>query len=511
MHAHTHIKIHNYIVIMAFCRLLTCVEDNIYEDIVSVTASIQLQLPEPSCSAQMKAESLLTTVHMGDLQCVQSLIYNGVSPNVMLEGCTPLIEAVQYGCHDMMQFLLHEGAIVNLASEHFHYTPLHKAAFQGDIRAAEILLEFGADCSRWDRSGNTLLIIAIMRGNCKLVRLLITKGADVNAKNKHDERPLQKSIVQGCAEITELLLKAGADVNVFDSMFNTPLHQATNRGHVKMMQVLLKHRADVDKRAILGRTALDMAISRGHEEALEVLLKYGANPNGTSPRSYPLFKAVSRLNIRVIKCLLKHGANPDPSCYPLRPKNILAKYLSMWRTGHYDINIAKILVDSVSRLCTDEPLTSPIHLVATLKETHTSFVTLKYMLGVNYEVLNKESLDRYPINDALTKSCYKHVQVLYLAGANNASLFRLYNAMKAKENNNVQDEAIPMFHDQAIPFFLNLLKSPRSLQDLCGISLRHVLACGLSDKVHHLPLPDLLKENISLDTLDVLEGEYSKI
>lgn len=77
-------------------------------------------------------------------------------------------------------------------------SPLHEAAFAGDVELVKLLVENGADVDDRDVQGVTPLILAIQAGHSDIARVLIANGADVNARPASDggvdSTPLDVSI-----------------------------------------------------------------------------------------------------------------------------------------------------------------------------------------------------------------------------------------------------------------------------------------------------------------------------
>jgi ankyrin repeat protein len=66
-------------------------------------------------------------------------------------------------------------------------TPLMRAAQEGNVSAAELLLEHGASVNCENKSGMTPLMFAAQRGHSDVCRLLIAYGANTNAQTKENE------------------------------------------------------------------------------------------------------------------------------------------------------------------------------------------------------------------------------------------------------------------------------------------------------------------------------------
>ena len=93
-------------------------------------------------------------------------------------------------------------------------SPLHHAAFIGDLELTEMLIAGGADVDERDVNGYTPLLLAIREGHTDLAKVLIANGADVNASavgdSGKDTSPLDLSVIIDDRELESLLLKKGA-------------------------------------------------------------------------------------------------------------------------------------------------------------------------------------------------------------------------------------------------------------------------------------------------------------
>ncbi len=151
------------------------------------------------------------------------------------------------------------------------------AAQGGQLGAAKLLLEVGADPNALDKSSTTPLVASVKNGHIEVVRLLLNNGAHANTENP-DLNPLFDAIALMKLELVRILLEGGANPNVIDSQGKTPLMIAVfgtrNLLRVKeRIRILLDAGADVNARDKEGMTVLDHALA---PEIIALLEEAGA-------------------------------------------------------------------------------------------------------------------------------------------------------------------------------------------------------------------------------------------
>lgn len=91
-------------------------------------------------------------------------------------------------------------------------TPLHWAAYQGDILSVNILLQYGADVTKVDKNLMTPLHWAFIRGNKYVLAALEENASDIFAKNDSGKDSFAVSNDMNCAEMWEkILIEADRD------------------------------------------------------------------------------------------------------------------------------------------------------------------------------------------------------------------------------------------------------------------------------------------------------------
>ena len=217
----------------------------------------------------------------------------------------PLVAALAGKHFRTAEFLFRNGA-----DPHFHgremQSPLHSAAYYGDLEVVHKLIEYGADIGAEDLKGCTPLYFASEGVHLKdrtVLRLLLEHGAGVNARTKDGKTPLHEASKFGALEVARVLLEHGADVNARDADGVTPLYSrmyesrrttsATQPGVMGVERLLLERGADVNARTNDGLTPLHAASSLSHVELGEVrlLLEHGADVEAEDDRGRTALQA----------------------------------------------------------------------------------------------------------------------------------------------------------------------------------------------------------------------------
>jgi ankyrin repeat protein len=101
------------------------------------------------------------------------------------DGFTPLHFACYFGSGDTVALLLQKGAEVSAVSRNpMHLMPLHSAASARNAKAAEALLEHGADANAKQEKGWTPLHAAAQNGDQATADILLKHGADPHLANE---------------------------------------------------------------------------------------------------------------------------------------------------------------------------------------------------------------------------------------------------------------------------------------------------------------------------------------
>jgi Ankyrin repeats (3 copies)/Ankyrin repeats (many copies) len=191
---------------------------------------------------------LYYAAHCGFANLVEKLIAKQPQDVNTIGGCyrTPAVAALA-GRHFKLAQVLYRNKSSVEPRGFAQTTPLHSAAFYGDLEMVQILLEFGVDVDIKNRDGHTPLDYASASGHrndARVARLLVAHGADPNTRESiHGFTPLHRASKFGRIEIVRLLIEHGANVEVKNDGGSTPLDVASGEQREEIVKLLSEHLA----------------------------------------------------------------------------------------------------------------------------------------------------------------------------------------------------------------------------------------------------------------------------
>jgi uncharacterized protein len=157
---------------------------------------------------------LLYAAGRGDVVSVRKILEDGLSVNTANNvGGTALMSACACYCVEMVEFLLHIGANVNLRTNDgrtaLHAAVSSTASFPEKQRACvRLLIEHAALTDAQDKSGITPLMNAVWFGCLPSVLELLNAGAKIGLKDIQGRTAKDLAIIKQRNEIVKVLSKA---------------------------------------------------------------------------------------------------------------------------------------------------------------------------------------------------------------------------------------------------------------------------------------------------------------
>lgn len=333
--------------------------------------------------------------------------------------------AAQRGWDDVLDKLLSlNESLANLKLRPDGETPLVKACYLSEKKAAETLIRHKANVNLVDGKGNYPLIVAAFCGNLVVVELLLAQGADPNCYDIKGFGPLHYAADIGNAEIAAALLGKNADplAKGPEGKNKTPLNVAAFQDSVDVLKII--HKANprllVDPKAEKGHhlihhaavnnssktlkyllvdlgvqkdslteddnreTALNIAADMGFLESVKVLVKKGCDPSLPDSKGRNSIHAAARSGkLKIVKCIFEKQQRYAPSSLVNRLSDDGQTPLHSAVQGE-NLEIISTLLDAgADPKVGGASTTSPLHLAAEKGQTKIAAILLKHTKDPN--------------------------------------------------------------------------------------------------------------------------------
>jgi len=255
---------------------------------------------------------LHSVIGQGNVAIVKQLLANGADLWRRQFELAPIALAIKADEPGIVRLLMEKGA---------EYSPVHIAAYFGNLDEIERYLAEGGNVNAEDPSRLTLLTCAVCAGQEAVVKLLLSKGTDVNLQAGSGWAALHWASMTGHDEMTKILLDKGADVALKDQRGRTALYWAASGRREDIVEMLLAKGADVNASSGViiaegesdeGWTPLHVACTIGRAPVVELLLTHGAAAKvRTKNGCTPLGLAQERELDEIVELLHKHGVEEE--------------------------------------------------------------------------------------------------------------------------------------------------------------------------------------------------------
>ena len=455
-------------------------------------------------------EAFITASRNGHLEAVRVLqrYHADINYTDRFKGMTAVMVACQQGHHSVLTHLIRSGCDLNIKTVDKDFTALHFAALNDHAQCIQIILKKRRLPDECNYGNNSVLKAAALCGNEASVAMLLRYGAFVTRdaveaaalQNHHgcvqlmlhhhhalhDDLEFQTSLIvrillRNYKETAEVLLESGfrGDM-IHPETMHTPLGLVSRKGLLDMVDLLINHGINIDGLGNYDATALMISCAVASTDVIRRLIQHGCNVNfinkyGKSAVHYCVEGENGDRNrnpahIQCLLLLLQNGANPDA-------------YTSQTHMQSFQRE--------------DMLIVTPLY-SALLFRNHT---LIKILLRANCNI----DLDAYFLHNVMSfkpwKFCIHHsknvrttaLKMLFIAGLH---------------VNNDETRTIPDEKLEQMPWFLNLIRTPRSLKHLSRSAIRNSRHVN-SENVGQLPVPVSVQRYLNLEELDwITEGGY---
>ncbi|KAK1404603.1 MSP domain-containing protein [Heracleum sosnowskyi] len=246
----------------------------------------------------------------GHLEILKLLLLKNANINALTkDGNSALHIAVEERRRDCARELLTNDARTDIRNSNDGDTPLHIAAALGDDHMIKLLLQKGANKDIRNKVGKTAydvaaehghnrlydalrlgesLSIAAWKGEVRTMQRLLENGASLNGRDQQGWTALHRASFKGHLDAVRMLIQKGIDINAKDVDGYTALHCAVESGQVEVIELLVKKGAEVESKTKKGVTAIQIAESLNYSGITRILIYGGATKDGSSVKKYGL-------------------------------------------------------------------------------------------------------------------------------------------------------------------------------------------------------------------------------
>ncbi|MBI2790628.1 MAG: ankyrin repeat domain-containing protein [Gammaproteobacteria bacterium] len=338
--------------------LLTELENEVVD--FSLIAKLQNEGADVNQANNLGWTALQLACTKGDIDMVKKMLKIGANVNQAdTSGWGPLHEACYYGHFELTKTLLQSGANPNqvlskddlrrpfdLASSQGHlnivlilpfnftdihrsWSPLHIAAYHGDITTIK---KSKCDIDNTNAYDWTPFRLAALNGQAEAINALIQQGAFVHQVNHNGRTALHFAAFYNHVDAAREIIRHGLEVDIQDGRGQTPLHSTclSMWSPLAAVKELILLGANIDFQDFEGKTPLHHAVLQSSTSSLVVakfLIEHSANVNaqdnnGDTPLHFCRFTAREKA-IPFAQLLIEQGADKNmPNYQNVSPKAI---------------------------------------------------------------------------------------------------------------------------------------------------------------------------------------------
>ena len=395
----------------------------------------------------------------------------------------------------LLKYSQHAGAILSQLTEK-GTTLLHQLCRYGNTDIISDVLSQGADLLIRDTQGNSLLMSAVdcMQGKnaSAVVGLLLDAGISPDTANTDGETPMNMAVRQKDWATVKLLLKSchniGATASKVTKDGSTMMHNLCRCAQVDIMRDLLLMGANLlitDTRGnSLLMSAMECMPGKNVSALVELLLDAGVDPDTENTAGVtPIHMAVWRQQWTTLRQLLDKSYNAA-ALASRRTKNGTTMLHRLCEKGQTHI-IQILLLRGADPLVNDihgnslmmKVIDRPYMIMRATNTSDTEIMVralIKSGMSTHQAVLTKSQLQTHP-NDLSHSPMWHTVKRGWL---HIAKMLYASGACSQKEIHSMNLQSSLKYHEDIKRFLADIASRPRSLQELCALTVSHHLGCG---------------------------------
>jgi len=191
-------------------------------------------------------------------------------------------------------------------------SPVHFAAYSGQVDAIEALHSLGYDISSTDIHVRTPLHWAAMNGHKGAVAKLLDLGCPVDGVDGNECTALNYAVQKGHIGVMKVLIQHECRMDVTDKYGKMPLHRAAMNDQAAAIKVLVESGFPIDTKDVYGAAAIHIAAENGHTEVIRALVEMECCVDSTTGHKLTaLHFAARRRRTTAVKLLAEHESLLD--------------------------------------------------------------------------------------------------------------------------------------------------------------------------------------------------------
>ncbi|EAY23235.1 ankyrin repeat protein, putative [Trichomonas vaginalis G3] len=238
------------------------------------------------------------------------LVSQGIDINaVNRDEETPLMKAANNGSIKDAEILLKYGADIDCRTVFQEQSAIHLAVLKGNIAFVELLLKYGSSLYEKDIDGRNALHYAVISGNDSMLEYVIEHTDGINRPDYKGKTALHIAAEQGFQQLAAILISNLININSIDGKERTALHLAAINNFPELADLLISNGADINSKDHKGRTALHLAVLNNCPEMLNFLIAHGIDINATNNKGMTALNVAEEYALTsFIQFLQYHGA-----------------------------------------------------------------------------------------------------------------------------------------------------------------------------------------------------------
>ncbi|OQR90251.1 hypothetical protein THRCLA_09393, partial [Thraustotheca clavata] len=188
------------------------------------------------------AMELFIALQEQSVDSLRELLDTGISPAIYRPDASqlPALHAT-IDNELLLQVLLKKDASIVDMKDRLGQTALALAAMQGNLKACQTLIKFGANIDSRDIKGRSVGFLVAIHEQEEVLKYFLAqfpKSFSINTKDDEQRTPLHVHAENGNLSGCQLVVKYHAKLNALDAFGWTPMHLASSLGHMEVCAYL---------------------------------------------------------------------------------------------------------------------------------------------------------------------------------------------------------------------------------------------------------------------------------